>query len=88
MKKLFLLVIFATLLSGCSFTQEWTGFYYPNKDNIGDSSTWKIQSGFKTVGDCRGWANQTGVNRQNGGARKCVLWHTTAKKLTNNPYDL
>lgn len=59
MKKLFLLVIFATLLSGCSFTQDWTGFYYPDRDNIGDSSTWKIQSGFKTVENCRDWVNQT-----------------------------
>ena len=29
-----------------------------------------------------------GVNRQFGGAKKLVLWHNTAKKLTNNTYAL
>lgn len=59
MKKVFLLVFFATLMSGCSLTQEWTGFYYPDKNDIGNSSKWKIQSGLKTVEDCRDWVVQT-----------------------------
>jgi hypothetical protein len=59
MKKIILLVVFANLLSGCSLTQEWTGFYYPDKNDIGNTSKWKIQSGFKTVKNCRGWIAQT-----------------------------
>jgi len=59
MKKMFLLLISATLLSGCSLTQEWTGFYYPDKNDISNSSKWKIQSDFETVKDCRNWIAQT-----------------------------
>ncbi len=56
---MFLLVIFVTLMSGCSLTQEWTGFYYPDKNDIGNSSKWKIQDGFKTVQECSDWIAQT-----------------------------
>ena len=45
----------AFVLSGCSSNNEWTGFYYKDKDNIGDQKTWIIQSGLKSKEDCRAW---------------------------------
>lgn len=47
----------ALVLSGCSTatSNDWTGFYYPDKDNIGDESTWVIQPGLSSLEACRNW---------------------------------
>ncbi len=59
----FLVVLSASVLSGCSGDNEWTGVYYKNKDNIGDPSTWVVQPGLKSVEACRDWVDQiAGVN--------------------------
>lgn len=55
MKKTILLLSLAIILSGCSLGNNWTGFYYPDKNNIGDESKWIIQPGLKTLQDCRDW---------------------------------
>lgn len=65
MKKLFLLFIPLFLLCGCSLTQEWTGFYYPDKNNLGDTSQLVVQAGFKNVENCRDWAEQIMENNPN-----------------------
>lgn len=62
MKKAFLVVVLITLVSGCSLTDIWTGFYYPDKKDIGDSSKWQIQSGFRTLEDCRDWVIEVAGN--------------------------
>jgi hypothetical protein len=58
-KTAFLLFILTIVLSGCSKppiqTNEWTGFFYPDKDNIGDDSTWVIQPGFNSLQECQEW---------------------------------
>jgi len=64
MKKVFLLIFSIIFLSGCSLTNEWTGFYYPDKNNLGDSTKWKIQSGFISKEDCKNWAIETAGNNQ------------------------
>jgi len=76
MKKIFILFFVLILLSGCSSKQsisyDWTGFYYPNKDSIGDESTWVIQPGFKTLEECQEWVlfdisgNNTGFDYECG----------------------
>ncbi len=65
MKKTFLLTICIILLSGCSLSNEWTGFYYQDKNDIGNSTKQKIQSGFKSKEDCRNWIIQTAGNNDN-----------------------
>jgi hypothetical protein len=68
MKKILLLSIFFILIlifSGCSNNNEWTGFYYRDKDNIGDQKTWVIQSGLKSEADCRTWVINMAKNNSN-----------------------
>lgn len=65
-KFLFLAAIPLVLfLAGCSSSEDWTGVYYPNKDNIGDSSTWVIQPRLKTLEDCRDWVDGMAKNNKN-----------------------
>lgn len=53
------------LLNACSSKESWTGYYYPDKNNIGDESTWVIQNGFNTIEACRGWVNSSAGNNTN-----------------------
>ncbi len=59
MKKIFTLTLFLIFLSGCSskktLDHNWTGFYYPDKDNINDESAWIIQPGFESLEKCQEW---------------------------------
>lgn len=66
MKLLLLAIIFFT--TGCSggvATNEWTGFYYPNKDNIGDESTWVIQPGLSSLKACQDWVDSKSTGNTN-----------------------
>lgn len=36
-------------------SRDWTGFYYPDKDNINDESTWIIQPGLSSLEECQRW---------------------------------
>ncbi|MGI6348263.1 MAG: hypothetical protein ACOXZ1_03685 [Patescibacteria group bacterium] len=63
-KSLFLLLV-VILISACSINKTWTGYYYPDRNNIGDESTWIIQSGFKNIDDCRNWIDNIAGNNQN-----------------------
>ena len=64
MKTLATLSIFL-LLTGCSpsVQNEWTGFYYPDKDNINDESTWVIQPGLDSLKECQMWV--LGISKRN-----------------------
>jgi hypothetical protein len=53
---------FAVLIigAGCSDVsskKDWTAFYYPDRDNIGDESTWIIQPGLESLEECRDWVD-------------------------------
>ncbi|MBU2509664.1 hypothetical protein KKE33_04805 [Patescibacteria group bacterium] len=65
MNKLFLLIIPVLFLMGCSSQEDWTGFYYPDADNIGDESSWVIQPGFESLEECRDWVNDVSVGNHN-----------------------
>ncbi|MDP1884648.1 MAG: hypothetical protein Q8L10_04760 [Candidatus Moranbacteria bacterium] len=59
-------LFFATLfLSGCSISNDWTGFYYKDKDNIGDQKTWVIQPGLKSKEECQNWVKEVAKNNSN-----------------------
>ncbi len=63
MKKLFLLLLISILLSGCSENSDWTGFYYPDKNNIGDEFSWIIEPGLNSLEECQDWvADTAGTN--------------------------
>ena len=78
MKKIiYILFIFviAVFISGCSREKteyNWTGFYYPDKNNIDDQSTWVVQPGFASLGECQEWVlfdasgNDTGFDYECG----------------------
>lgn len=59
---IFLIVFF---LTGCSGNNEWTGFYYKDKDNIGDQSTWVIQPGLNSKESCLDWVDQVAGDNRN-----------------------
>lgn len=44
---------------------EWTGFYYRDKNNIGDSKTWVIQPGLNSREDCIDWVIKTSRGNEN-----------------------
>jgi len=60
-----LLLFIVISLSACSINKTWTGYYYPDKNNIGDETAWIIQSGFKNIDDCRDWVDETAKNNRN-----------------------
>lgn len=53
MKKYIILFFSIIFLSGCSITTEWSGFYYPDKNDR--EASWKIKHGFKSIEECREW---------------------------------
>jgi hypothetical protein len=63
--KYITLLVFALALSGCSKNADWVGFYYPDKDNIGDSSKWVIMPGFETLDQCRLWVADISNGKSN-----------------------
>lgn len=65
MKKIFLLIVSIIFLSGCTLSNEWTGFYYQDKNDLGNSTKLKIQAGFKSKENCRDWAIQTAGSNEN-----------------------
>lgn len=65
MKKTIALFISILFFTSCSAYSNWTGFYYPDADNIGDESLWKIQPGFETIDDCRDWIKEVSIGNNN-----------------------
>ena len=64
-KTIFIILLLSLIfLYGCS-SNNWTGFYYSDKNNIGDESTWTIKSGFWSLDDCRNRVNDVAGNNQN-----------------------
>ncbi len=63
--KYFLLLFVVVFLSACSNSATWTGYYYPDKNNIGNESTWVIQPGFKNIDECRNWVLGVAKDNQN-----------------------
>ena len=64
MRKIALIGIILTL-TACTPNNNWTGYYYPDKDNIGDESQWIIQPGFETIEDCADWVLDVAENNTN-----------------------
>ncbi|MFC1622881.1 hypothetical protein ACFL2R_00185 [Patescibacteria group bacterium] len=61
MKSILLVVMFTVMtlaLSGCS-KKVWTAYYYPGDGGIYDPDTWKIQTGFNSLDECRVWIVKT-----------------------------
>jgi len=58
MQKVLLVLSLTFILSGCS-NSNWTGFYYPDKNNIGNESSWTVESGFSNIEECRAWVENT-----------------------------
>lgn len=52
-------------LSACTVNKTWNGYYYPDKNNIGDKSKWVIQEGFTTLDYCRDWVNNISKGNDN-----------------------
>lgn len=63
-KYSFLLCV-VMLLSACSNSKTWTGYYYSDRDNINDESTWVIQPGFENIENCRDWVDSIAKNNRN-----------------------
>lgn len=63
--KMIALLSIIILLSGCSASNDWTGFYYRDKDNINDENTWTIQPGLKSKEDCQNWIKMVSANNSN-----------------------
>jgi len=38
---------------------QWVAFYYSNKDNIDDKSTWEIKENLNSIEECRKWIDDT-----------------------------
>ena len=53
MKKFYLVIISALLLTGCT-TDTWTGFYYPD---INNRSKFITEGPLNTPEECRDWVN-------------------------------
>ena len=58
------LLLILVFLYWCS-SNDWTGFYYSDKDNIGDESTWTIKSDFISLEECRNWIDNVAWNNTN-----------------------
>lgn len=56
-----ILVVVALWLSGVFENKTWTGYYYPDINQITDQSTWVIQPGLESLDACRSWV-QTVAN--------------------------
>lgn len=63
--KIILLSFILLFLAGCSSEKTWTGYYYPDKNNIGDEKTWVIQPGFENIDYCREWVDNVAKDNQN-----------------------
>lgn len=50
--------------AGCT-NITWTGYYYPDADNIGDESSWIIKSGLESLDECRDWVDSIAFNDTN-----------------------
>jgi len=63
MKKILILIIFSTILSGC-FSEEWSGYVYPDRSNL---SNHKYIGTFESLELCR--AEAIASLEQYGGTR-------------------
>lgn len=65
--KLLLMFVLIFTLAGCSnvTANDWTGFYYPDIDNIGDESTWVIQPGLSSLEECQNWVANISIGNIN-----------------------
>ena len=86
-KLLIILCAILLLGAGCS-RAEWTGFYYPDAENIGDESSWVIQPGFESIDECRDWVDEVAGNNTNfdyecgRGCRYEAKYGTTVCEIT------
>ncbi len=56
----FLIIALAVgFIAGQYWTKRhiWTGFYYPDKEKIGDQRTWIISPPLYSLDECRRWVN-------------------------------
>lgn len=68
-KSIFIIVVFIILLVILVNKDEWSGYFYPDRNNL---STWiESDSEFKSLNECRNWANNKAVEL----------------KLSNTEYD-
>lgn len=59
MKKIILILICLLVIvcfnRNSSEKNEWTGFYYPDQNNIGNENMWVIQSNLNSLQECQDW---------------------------------
>ncbi len=64
MPLLIFLIVVSLIAFSSSSKNNWTGFYYPDRNNIGDESTWVIQPGLDSLEKCQDWvADKSRGNR-------------------------
>lgn len=59
------ILLITILLTACSSNKSWTGYFYPDRNNIGDESTWITEPRFNTIEECRDWVSATAGNNTN-----------------------
>lgn len=65
MKRLLIITFITCAITGCYSSKKWTGFYYPDRNNIGGESSWVIQSGFENIEECRNWVDNIASTNDN-----------------------
>ncbi len=65
MKKIFLIVLFITFLTGCDFVKEnWQGFYYPDGCSLCQDD-YIYSPPFDDKMSCLAWASELKAERRN-----------------------
>lgn len=54
-----ILFIFIIFNKQDSEKNEWMGFYYPDRNDIGNEKTWVIQSNLNSLEECQDWIADT-----------------------------
>lgn len=52
MKKAIYIACFCLILSGCFDKTEWTGFFYPDANDL---TNYRVEHGFSSIDECRNW---------------------------------